>query len=210
MKNKNMKRLAVLVLVCVMVMASAIAFAASYSKVYGQTLEKIRVRESASTNATIIDNIVKNACVYVTSSKTSGSNTFIQIKYRASDGLISTGWVCQNDGKDTYVKILSANQAKNQFSVSSGNLPSRKVGTFTAAQRTVSQTATNSTYIRLGSSGATVRSMQRSFFIVEFLLFYYSQGASRPAIYGSWVTSARWWECRPCRRRPGFRRPWPR
>ncbi|MBR5287271.1 MAG: peptidoglycan-binding protein [Clostridia bacterium] len=160
MKNKNMKRLAVLALVCVMVMVSAVAFAASYSKVYGQTQDKIRVRESASTNAAVIDNIVKNACVYVTSSKTSGSSTFVQIRYRASDGMIDTGWVCQSDGKNTYVKILSAEQAKKQFSVSGGNLPSKKVGTFTAAQRAVSEKATDSTYIRLGSSGATVKSMQ--------------------------------------------------
>ncbi len=170
MKNKNMKRLAVLALVCVMVMASAVAFAASYSKVYGQTLEKIRVRESASTNATIIDNIVKNACVYVTSSKTSGSQTFVQIKYRANDGKIDTGWVCQNDGKDTYVKILSADQAKSKYSVSGGDLPSIKVGTFTAAQRAASASATDSTYIRLGSSGATVKSMQTK---LKALGYYY-------------------------------------
>ncbi|MBR5224671.1 MAG: peptidoglycan-binding protein [Clostridia bacterium] len=160
MKNKTMKRLAVLALVCVMVMVCAIASAASYSKVYGQTQEKIRVRESASSNATIIDNIVKNACVYVTSSKTSGSNTFVQIKYRASNGDVVTGWVCQNDGKDTYVKILSADQAKNKFSVSGGNLPSTKVGTFTQSQRNNAAAATDSTYIKLGSSGATVRSIQ--------------------------------------------------
>ena len=160
MKNKTMKRLAVLALVCVMVMVCAIASAASYSKVYGQTQEKIRVRESASTNATIIDNIVKNACVYVTSSKTSGSYTFIQIKYRASNGDVVTGWACQNDGKDTYVKILSADQAKNKFSVSGGNLPSTKVGTFTQSQRNIAAAATDSTYIKLGSSGATVRSIQ--------------------------------------------------
>ena len=160
MKNKTMKRLAVLALVCVMVMACAIASAASYSKVYGQTQEKVRVRESASTNATIIDNIVKNACVYVTSSKASGSNTFVQVKYRASNGDVVTGWVCQNDGKDTYVKILSADQAKNKFSVSGGNLPSTKVGTFSVSQRNNAAAATDSTYIKLGSSGATVRSIQ--------------------------------------------------
>ena len=160
MKNKTMKRLAALALVCVMVMASAVAFAASYSKVYGQTQDKIRVRESASTNAAIIDNIVKNACVYVTSSKTSGSNTFVQIKYRASNGDVVTGWACQSDGKDTYVKILSADQTKNKFSVSGGNLPSTKVGTFSQSQRNNAAAATGSTYIKLGSSGATVRSIQ--------------------------------------------------
>lgn len=162
MRNKTMKRLTLLALVCVLVMAFAIplASAASYSKVYGQTQDRIRVRESASTNATVIDNIVKNACVYVTSSKTSGSSTFINIKYIASDGKTATGWVCQNDGKTTYVKILSADQAKSKFSVSGGNLPSTKVGTFTASQRATNTTTSSSTYIKLGSSGSTVSNLQ--------------------------------------------------
>ena len=97
------KRFALLAILCVlaMVFAVPVASAAGYSKVYGQTQDKIRVRESASTNATIIDNIVKDACVYITSSKVSGSNTFVQVKYRASDGSTETGWVCQSDGKDT-------------------------------------------------------------------------------------------------------------
>ena len=172
MKNKTMKRLAVLALVCVMVMAAAIASAASYSKVYGQTQDRIRVRESASTNATIIDNIVKGACVYVTSSKTVGGSTFVQIKYRASDGMIDTGWVCQNDGDDTYVKILSADQAKKAFSVSGGNLPSRKVGTFTASQRKASAQTSDSTYIKLGSSGTTVKNMQTK---LDTLGYYYGE-----------------------------------
>lgn len=104
------KRFALLAILCVlaMVFAVPVASAAGYSKVYGQTQDKIRVHESASTNATIIDNIVKDACVYITSSKVSGSNTFVQVKYRASDGSTETGWVCQSDGKNTYVKILSA------------------------------------------------------------------------------------------------------
>ena len=172
MKNKGMKRLALLALVCVMVMVSSIAAAASYSKVYAQTQEKIRVRESASTNATIIDNIVKSACVYVTSSKTVGSSTFLQIKYRASDGLIDTGWVCQNDGKNTYVKILSADQAKKNFSVSGGDLPSKRVGTFTASQRKASEQASGSSYIKLGSSGTAVRNMQTK---LDALGYYYGE-----------------------------------
>lgn len=96
------KRFALLAILCVlaMVFAVPVASAAGYSKVYGQTQDKIRVRESASTNATIIDNIVKDACVYITSSKVSGSNTFVQVKYRASDGSTETGWVCQSDGQE--------------------------------------------------------------------------------------------------------------
>lgn len=156
------KRSALLAILCVLVMVFAVpvASAASYSKVYGQTQDKVRVRESASTNATIIDNIVKDACIYITSSKTSGSNTFVQVKYRASDGSTATGWVCQSDGRNTYVKVLSNDQAKSKFKVSSGNLPSKAVGTFTAAERKASAANSDTTYIRENSSGATVSKVQ--------------------------------------------------
>ena len=156
------KRFALLAILCVlaMVFAVPVASAAGYSKVYGQTQDKIRVRESASTNATIIDNIVKDACVYITSSKVSGSNTFVQVKYRASDGSTETGWVCQSDGKDTYVKILSAEQAKSKFKVSGGNVPSKAVGTFTAAERKASAANSDNTYIRQNASGETVKRIQ--------------------------------------------------
>ena len=124
MKNGVIKRLALVIalLAMVTVFAVPLASAASYSKVYGQTQTRVRVRESASTNATIIDNVVKDDCVYITSSKTSGSNTFVQIKYRDSDGNVTTGWVCQSDGKETFVKVLSAQQAKDKFKVSGGDL----------------------------------------------------------------------------------------
>ena len=163
MKNGRInKRFALLAILCLLVMAFAVpaASAASYSKVYGQTQDKIRVRESASTNATIIDNIVKDACVYITSSKTSGSNTFVQVKYRASDGSTATGWVCQSDGKNTYVKVLSADQAKTKFKVSGGDLPSKAVGTFTAAERKASAANSDNTYIRQNASGETVKRIQ--------------------------------------------------
>ena len=156
-----------LAILCVMVtlVAVPLASAASYSKVYGQTQDKIRVRESASTNATVIDNVIKNACVYVTASKTSGTSTFVQIKYRDADGNIATGWACQYDGKTTYIKILSTDQVYKTFGVkhkNSGdyNLPSKKVGTFTAAERKATATTTNNTYIKLNSSGAAVKTLQ--------------------------------------------------
>ena len=168
------KRSALLAILCVLVMVFAVpvASAAGYSKVYGQTQDKIRVRESASTNATIIDNIVKDACVYITSSKVSGSNTFVQVKYRASDGSTETGWVCQSDGKNTYVKILSAEQAKSKFKVSGGNVPSKAVGTFTAAERKASAANSDTTYIRENSSGATVSKVQTE---LKALGYYYGQ-----------------------------------
>lgn len=168
------KRSALLAILCVLVMVFAVpvASAASYSKVYGQTQDKVRVRESASTNATIIDNIVKDACIYITSSKTSGSNTFVQVKYRASDGSTATGWVCQSDGRNTYVKVLSTDQAKSKFKVSSGNLPSKAVGTFTAAERKASAANSDTTYIRENSSGAAVSKVQTE---LKALGYYYGQ-----------------------------------
>ena len=168
------KRSALLAILCVLVMVFAVpvASAASYSKVYGQTQDKVRVRESASTNATIIDNIVKDACIYITSSKTSGSNTFVQVKYRASDGSTATGWVCQSDGRNTYVKVLSTDQAKSKFKVSSGDLPSKAVGTFTAAERKASAANSDTTYIRENSSGATVSKVQTE---LKALGYYYGQ-----------------------------------
>ena len=168
------KRSALLAILCVLVMVFAVpvASAASYSKVYGQTQDKVRVRESASTNATIIDNIVKDACIYITSSKASGSNTFVQVKYRASDGSTATGWICQSDGRNTYVKVLSADQAKSKFKVSSGDLPSKAVGTFTAAERKASAANSDTTYIRENSSGATVSKVQTE---LKALGYYYGQ-----------------------------------
>ena len=98
--------------------------------------------------------------MYITSSKVSGSNTFVQVKYRASDGSTETGWVCQSDGKNTYVKILSAEQAKSKFKVSGGNVPSKAVGTFTAAERKASAANSDNTYIRQNASGETVKRIQ--------------------------------------------------
>ena len=136
MKNRITKRAAMMAILCVLIMAlAAPALAASYSKVYGQTQDRIRVRAGASSSAAIIDNIVKDACVYITDSKTSSNVTYLKVNYRNSDGDISSGWVRMKDGSDTYVSILSAEQAQRSFSVKSGNLPSKRVGTFTAAQR---------------------------------------------------------------------------
>ena len=162
MKNRITKWMALVAILCVLatVFAVPLASAASYSKVYGQTQDKVRVRESASTNATIIDNVIKGACVYVTSSRESGSNTFIKVNYRAEDGDIESGWICQSDGEDTYVKILSAAQAQSEFAVSGGNLPSKRVGTFTDSQRNATSSNSDNTYIREGSTGSTVKSIQ--------------------------------------------------
>ena len=162
MKNRGTRLAVMLAILCLLATALAVpvASAASYSKVYGQTLDKVRVRESASTNATVIDNIIKDACVYVTTSKTSGAATFVQVKYRASDGTVETGWVCQSDAGTSYVKILSATQANDKFSVSGGDLPSKRVGTFTAAQRKASASAADNAYLKEGTSGEVVKDVQ--------------------------------------------------
>ena len=162
MKNTVIKRLTLILalLAMVTVFAVPLASAASYSKVYGQTQDRVRVRESASTNATVVDNVVKGACVYITDSKVSGSSTFVQIKYRASDGSTATGWVCQKSGSTTYVKVLSTQQTKDKFDVSGGDLPSKRVGTFTTAQRKASVASSDNTYLKSGASGESVKSVQ--------------------------------------------------
>ena len=157
MMNRITKRFATLAILCMLIVSFAVpALAADYSKVYGQTQDKIRVRASASTSATVIDNIVSGACVYVTDSKNSGSTVFVKVNYRNSSGNIDSGWVCQKDSSTTYVKILSAEQAKNSFSVSNGNLPSAKVGTFTAAQRETAEKTADA-----GISTSTIKSVQK-------------------------------------------------
>ena len=156
MKNRISKRFAMMAILCVLIVAlAAPALAASYSKVYGQTQERIRVRASASASGTIIDNIVKGACVYITESKTSSSVTYLKVNYRNSDGDISSGWVRKQDGNEKYVTILSAEQAQRSFSVKNGNLPSKRVGTFTASER-------NAAYSSSSSSGdsQTIKSVQ--------------------------------------------------
>ena len=164
MRCRITKCAAMLAILCVLLVGlSAPAFAAGYSKVYGQTQTRVRVRASASSSATILDNIVKDACVYVTDSKTSGSKVFVKVNYRDSDGDVNSGWVCQRDGSESYVKILSNDQAKKSFSVSGGKLPSRKVGTFTTAERkkALGSSSSSSSDKEESSTGdATIREVQ--------------------------------------------------
>jgi len=141
MKNRINKKVVTAAILSVLIVAllCTSAFAASYSKTYGRTKDRLRVRASASSSATVIDNILKDACVYISTSSTSGASTFVKVTYRNKDGNIDTGWVCQHDGDETLVSILSAAQAESQFGVKSGNLPSRKVGTFTASERAAAE-----------------------------------------------------------------------
>ena len=173
-KSAMIRRLTVTAVLCALLLMIAVpvASAASYSKVYGKTQERVRVRESASTNATIIDNIIKGACVYVTSSKESGSNTFIQINYINKDGGQSSGWVCQSDGKTKYVEILSAKQAESTFKVSDGKLPSTRVGTFSASERKAGSSASSTSGSSASVDTETVKEVQRK---LKALGYYYGE-----------------------------------
>ena len=161
MKNRIIRCLAALSILCVMLFAAA-PMASAYSNAYGVTQDKIRVRETSSTNSTIIDNIVKNGLVYITSSHSTGDKEFVKIKYRNADGDISTGWACQHDVKNVYIKVLSQAQTIKAYgeNIKGGTLPSKKVGTFTAAERNASKDVSDSSYIKLNSSGDAVKTLQ--------------------------------------------------
>jgi len=103
----------VCLLVLLIVALAVPASAANYKKLYGTTKDRLRLRESASSNATTIDNLAKDRCVYIIQSKDSGGITWIEVKYRTHEGGTETGWVAQTDGRTTFVTVLSTSQAKN-------------------------------------------------------------------------------------------------
>jgi len=176
MKNRITKKLVTAAILSVLIVAllCTSAFAASYSKTYGRTKDKLRVRASASSSATVIDNIVKDACVYISTSSTSGASTFVKVTYRNKDGNIDTGWVCQHDGDETLITILSDAQAQSQFGVKSGNLPSRKVGTFTASQRAAAEKKAESD-APASSSSFTKAYVQEVQSMLSGLGYYYGE-----------------------------------
>ena len=92
-----------LTILCLLVSMLAIlrvSALAGYKNVYGKTLAQVRVRAKASLSATIEDNIVRNACVYVLETEyLCGGETFVRGKYRDLNGDVATGCVCQHDGK---------------------------------------------------------------------------------------------------------------
>lgn len=100
------------------------------SNVYGKTLTTVRVRESASASANILDNITSGACVYILSTTQNGGYTFGQAKYRSYDGDVVKGWICLSQNGSDYVEIMTDAEAKSFFSVSGGSLPGAHVGTF--------------------------------------------------------------------------------
>lgn len=143
----------VCLLVLLIVALAVPASAANYSKLYGTTTDRLRLRESASSNATTIDNLAKDRCVYIIQSKDSGGITWIEVKYRTHEGGTETGWVAQTDGKTTFVKVLSVSQAKKLYNVSDGDLPSKPTGLWTAKERSAAQSSGSSS--SGGSSGAS-------------------------------------------------------
>lgn len=149
------KTILCLLLLCALLVAGNAATADSYSKVYGKTTSTIRVRSGASTTATITDNIVENACVYILSSRTSSGTTFVSVRYRASDGSLQTGWCAQKSGSKTYIKVLTAKEAKNTFGVSGGNLPTKRVGTFSRKTTSTSSASSSSSSSSTSSSSSS-------------------------------------------------------
>ena len=108
---------------------------ASPAKTYGLTMERIRVRKGASTDAAILDNLREDSCVYILQSKQSGSTTFVELQYRTLEGKLATGWSAQQSGGETYIRILPAEEAQAQFGVSGGKLPSAPAGLKTSRER---------------------------------------------------------------------------
>ena len=134
----------VCLLVLLIVALAVPASAANYKKLYGTTKDRLRLRESASSNATTIDNLAKDRCVYIIQSKDSGGITWIEVKYRTHEGGTETGWVAQTDGKTTFVTVLSTSQAKKLYNVSDGNLPSKPTGLWTAKERSAAKSSGSS------------------------------------------------------------------
>ena len=138
MLGKRVKRMilaAALLLAAALVFMAGTASAAAYEKVYGATTERIRIRESASLTADIVDNLRADRCVYILSSKTKNGTTFVQVQYRAAEGKLEKGWAAQKSGGVTYIEVLSSSEAKERFGVSGGKLPSEPAGTMSAAER---------------------------------------------------------------------------
>ena len=136
MNRIRSKRIIAVILCVIAVFASSVALAATYKNVYGVTKERMVVHESYGTSSTSFDNVVKDRCVFILQSKDSGGNTWVEIKYRNAEGGLTTGWVCQSDGDETFVKVLSNSEAKNKYGVSSGSVPSKTAGTKSAKERT--------------------------------------------------------------------------
>ena len=163
--KKRQRLVSLLAALCLLLSMTAVpaAAAAGYKNVYGKTLAQVRVRARASLSADIEDNIVRNACVYVLETTyLSGGETFVRVKYRDVDGDVATGWVCQHDGKSEYIRILSTKDAKDDYRVEDGNLPSTRVGTMKRSD-TSSEAGTSSggnSYLQLNSKGADVRRLQ--------------------------------------------------
>ncbi|MBQ8094769.1 MAG: peptidoglycan-binding protein [Clostridia bacterium] len=135
MYSTSKKSVILLSLCLVLLIAASSAFAASYSNVYGLTTTRIRVRETASTSGVLFDNIEQGRIVYVTESKDSGGTTFLHVKYRTLEGKTETGWIAQSSGGSTFVTILTDEQAKADYDVSSGDLPKTAAGTKSSAER---------------------------------------------------------------------------
>ena len=129
------KTYAACILAVLLAVVCAAASAASLEKVYGITKGRIRVREKASLNAVVTDNLKADACVYLLTGKISGGTTFAKVRYRTAEGKLETGWVAQKSGGKTYVSLLTSAEAKKKFGVSGGKLPSAAAGVMSKTER---------------------------------------------------------------------------
>ena len=109
--------------------------ALAISHVYGYTETRVRVRESASTSSAILDNVEQGRLVYITDSKESGNEVFIEVKYRLFEGKTGSGWIRQSSGGETYVTVLPNDQTLAEFGVSGGTLPPEAAGVKNAQER---------------------------------------------------------------------------
>lgn len=143
----------------------ACLFAASAfaeSNVYGKTLTTVRVRESASASAEILDNITSSACVYILSTTQNGGYTFGQVKYRNYNGDVVKGWVCLSQNGSDYVEIMTDAEAKSFFAVSGGSLPGAHVGTFKNPGEPNATAAPEAENTSTSSSSDQVKTLQQN------------------------------------------------
>ena len=96
---------------------------------YGFTLTRVRVRNSPSTSADILDNLLPDRCVLIESDVQQGSIHFVGVTYRDATGNLSTGWAAAGDGGKIYIDEISASQVSSEYGIPAGELPSDTAGT---------------------------------------------------------------------------------
>ena len=96
---------------------------------YGFTLTKVRVRNSPSTSAEILDNLLPERCVLIQSDVQMGNIHFVGVTYRDASGNLSTGWAAAGADGKIYIDEISASQFSSEFGLPAGELPPDPAGT---------------------------------------------------------------------------------